>query len=60
MKSYFLTYINMIEMDIKYPIKNKHIKCVLQIDEFSGPRPWVRSSRRVGRVRKGGGGVAAQ
>ena len=34
-------------MDIKYLIKNKYMKCVLQINGFSGPRPRVRSSRRV-------------
>ena len=45
-------------MDIKYPIENKYMKCVLQINGFSGLRPRVRSSRRVGsgRVRGGGGG----
>ena len=35
-------------MDIKYPIKNEYMKCVLQINGSSGPRPWVRSNRRVG------------
>ena len=34
-------------MDIKYPIENKYMKCVLQINGFSGSRPLVRSSRRV-------------
>ena len=38
-------------MDIKYPIENKHMKCVLQINGFSGLRPRVRSNRRVGSVR---------
>ena len=35
-------------MDIKYPLKNEYMKCVLQINGFSGPRPRVWSSRRVG------------
>ena len=43
-------------MDIKYPIKNKYMKCVLQINGFSGPRPQVRSSRRVEKGGGGGGG----
>ena len=34
-------------MDIKYLIANKYMKCVLQINGFSGPRPWFKSSRRV-------------
>ena len=34
-------------MDIKYPIKNKYMKCVSQINGFSGLRPRVQSSRRV-------------
>ena len=29
-------------MDIKYPIENKYMKCVLQINGFSGPRLWIR------------------
>ena len=29
-------------MDIKYPIENEYMKCVLQINGFSGPRPQVR------------------
>ena len=42
-------------MDIKYPIENEYMKYVLQINGFSGPRPWVRSNRQVGsgRVREG-------
>ena len=35
-------------MDIKYPIENKYMKCVLQINGFSGLRPRVWSSRQVG------------
>ena len=35
-------------MDIKCPIENEYMKGVLQINGFSGPRPQVRSSRRVG------------
>ena len=35
-------------MDIKYPIENKYMKFVLQMNGFSGLRPRVRSSRRVG------------
>ena len=34
-------------MDIKYAIKIEHMKCVLQINGFSGPLPRVWSSRRV-------------
>ena len=34
-------------MDIKYPIENKYMKCVLQINGFSGSRPRVRSNRWV-------------
>ena len=34
-------------MDIKYPIENKYMKCVLQINGFSGSRPRVQSNRRV-------------
>ena len=41
-------------MDIRYPIENEYMKCVLQINGFSGPHPLVRSSCRVG----GGGGKA--
>ena len=45
-------------MDIKYPIENKYMKCVLQINGFSGPHPQVWSNRWVGLGRvKGGGGV---
>ena len=44
-------------MDIKYAIKIEYMKCVLQINGFSGPRPRVRSSRRVGSGRVKGGGV---
>ena len=40
-------------MDIKYSIENKYMKCVLQINGFSGQRPLVRS---VGGGRGGGGG----
>ena len=42
-------------MDIKYPIENEYMKCVLQINGFSGLRPRVRSSRRVGSSQGGGG-----
>ena len=35
-------------MDIKYPIENEYMKCVLQINGFSGLRPRVRSCRQVG------------
>ena len=35
-------------MDIKNLIENKYMKYVLQINVFSGPRPRVPSSRRVG------------
>ena len=38
-------------MDIKYPIENEYMKCVVQINGFSGPHPRVRSNRRVGRVK---------
>ena len=38
-------------MDIKYSIENEYMNCVLQIYRFSGPRPGVRSSRRVGSSR---------
>ena len=41
-------------MDIKYPIENEYMKCVLQINGFSGPCPRVRSNRRVW---SGGGGA---
>ena len=34
-------------MDIKYPIENEYMKCVLQINGFNNLRPWVRSSRQV-------------
>ena len=30
-------------MDIKHPIENKYMKCVLQINGYSGPRPRVGS-----------------
>ena len=42
-------------MDIKYPIENNYMKCVLQINGISGPRPLVRSKCLVvsGRVRGG-------
>ena len=43
-------------MDFKYPIENEYMKCVLQINGFSGPRPWVQSSRLVG---SGEGGEGA-
>ena len=43
-------------MDIKYPIKTKYMKCVLQINGFSGPCPRVQSNRRVGSGQGGGGG----
>ena len=35
-------------MNIKYLIENEYMKCVLQINGFSGPCPWVRSNRRIG------------
>ena len=35
-------------MDIKDPIENKYMKCVLQINGFSDPRPRVQSNHRVG------------
>ena len=35
-------------MDIKYPIENEYMKCVLQINGFSGLHPRVRSNRQVG------------
>ena len=38
-------------MDIKYPIEIEYMKCVLQINEFSGPRPQVRSSSWVGSIK---------
>ena len=41
-------------MDIKYLIENEYMKCVLQINGFSGPRPRVQSNRRVGSNRGGG------
>ena len=48
-------------MDIKYPIENGYMKCVLQINGFSGPCPRVRSSHRVGSGRVGSGqGVGAR
>ena len=37
-------------MDIKYPIENEYMKCVLQINGFNGPRPRVRV-QPLGRVR---------
>ena len=43
-------------MDIKYPIENKYMKCVLQINGFSVPHPRVWSSRRVGSGIGGKGG----
>ena len=43
-------------MDIKYLIETKYMKCVLQINGFSGPHPRVRSNRRVGSGQGGGGG----
>ena len=43
-------------MDIKYPIENEFIKCMLQINGFSGSRPRVQSSHRVELGRGGGGG----
>ena len=46
-------------MDIKYLIENKYIKCVLQINGFSGPRPRVWSNRRVNGGEGGGGGGGA-
>ena len=46
-------------MDIKYPIKNEYMKYVLQINGYSGSRPRVRSSRRVGLGQGGGGGGGA-
>ena len=45
-------------MDIKYLIENKYMKCVLQINGFSGP---VSSSpvQLSSQVRSGGGGGGA-
>ena len=43
-------------MDIKYPIENEFIKCMLQINGFSGSRPRVQSSHRVELGGGGGGG----
>ena len=43
-------------MDIKYPVENEYMKCVLQINGFSDLRPRVWSNRRVGSSRGGGGG----
>ena len=34
-------------MDIKYPIENEYMKCVLQINGFTGLGPRVQSSHRV-------------
>ena len=34
-------------MDIKNPIENEYMKCVLKINGFSGQRPQVRSSLQV-------------
>ena len=42
-------------MDIKYPNENNYMKCVLQINGFSGPRPLVRSNCLVGSGRVRGG-----
>ena len=41
-------------MDNKYPIENEYVKCVVQINGFSGPHPRVLSIRWV---RSGQGGV---
>ena len=38
-------------MDIKYPIENEYMKCVLQINGFSCLHPRVRSNRRIDRVK---------
>ena len=42
-------------MDIKYSIENEYMKCVLQINRFSGSHPQVRSSCRVGSGQESGG-----
>ena len=42
-------------MDIKYSIENEYMKCVSQINGFSGPRPLVWSSCGVGSGRGQGG-----
>ena len=47
-------------MDIKYPVENECMKCVLQINGFSSPRPRVRSNYRVGSDQGKGGRGAAQ
>ena len=39
-------------MDIKYPIEIEYMKCVLQINEFSGPHP--ESGPDIGSDRSGG------
>ena len=44
-------------MDIKYPIENEYMKCVLKINGFSGPCPRVRSNRQGGGGGGGGGGA---
>ena len=41
-------------MDIKYLIENEYMKCVLQINGFSGPCPQVRSASS-GPVQPSGG-----
>ena len=38
-------------MDIKYPIENEYMKCVLQINGFSGPHPRVWSNFHAGSCR---------
>ena len=43
-------------MDIKYHIENEYMKCVLQINGFSGSRRRVWSSHHVASGWRGGGG----
>ena len=45
----------MIKWILNICIKNEYMKCVLQINGFSGPRPRVYSSHRV-RLRERGRG----
>ena len=37
-------------MDIKYPIEIEYMKCVLQINGFSGPRPRSSPTAELGRL----------
>ena len=45
---YMIKYPIENEYMIKYPIENEYMNRVLQINEFSGPRPRVQSSCQVG------------